>query len=142
MMLLTGIEPSALKENHDRILLSDDGKAAIWAGVIDELWTLGKPRGEGGPWKDHEVKAGEPSDPYLMTAYDEKSVTLSHDQNLPVSITLEVDIDGTGIWVPYRSFQVPPGETLTHGFPEGYSAYWVRATADKDCVATALFVYE
>ena len=63
MMLFTGIEPSALKKHRDRILVSDDGKAAIWAGVIDELWTLGKPRGEGGPWKDHEVKAGKPSDP-------------------------------------------------------------------------------
>lgn len=142
MMLFTGIDPSALKDSHDRVLVSNDGKTAIWAGVIDELWKLGKPRGEGGPWKDHEATAGEPSDPYLMTGYDKKSVTLSHDQNQPVSITLEVDIDGTGIWMPYKTFEVAPGETLTHEFPEGYSAYWVRATADKDCVATALFVYE
>ena len=52
--------------------------ASVWVGAVDDLWSLGRPRGEGGPWKDAAVKAGEPSDPYLMTGYEKKSLTLSH----------------------------------------------------------------
>ena len=27
-----------------------DARAALWLGVFDDLWQLGKPRGDGGPW--------------------------------------------------------------------------------------------
>jgi hypothetical protein len=37
---------------------------------------------------------------------------------------------------------VPPGEPTIHVFPTGFGAYWVRATADKPCKATATFIYE
>jgi len=39
------------EQSNDRVIRSDDGKAAVWAGVIDDLWKLGKPHGSGGPWK-------------------------------------------------------------------------------------------
>ncbi|MGJ8652923.1 MAG: hypothetical protein ACSHX8_06580 [Opitutaceae bacterium] len=103
------------------------------------LWKLGKPRGQGGPWKNLVVKAGVPSDPYLMTAYDKKSVELSATS--VASITLEVDIDGTGLWVPYETFELKAGVTVSHDFPEGFSAYWVRATSDAATTATAWFTY-
>ena len=51
---------------------------------------LGKPRGDGGPWKDTKVKAGTASDPYLMTAYDRKSLTLSADRD--VTLTAEIAV--------------------------------------------------
>jgi hypothetical protein len=136
LLFFTGIDAGT---GNDRILRSADGKAAVWAGVIDDLWKLGKPRGMGGPWKDSAVKAGEPSDPYLMTAYDKKTVTLSAAAD--ATIALEVDIDGTELWVPYRSFPLKGGEPLEHSFPEGFSAYWVRAVSDADVVATVQFSY-
>ncbi|MEI3117686.1 MAG: hypothetical protein V8T12_01250 [Parabacteroides johnsonii] len=63
--------PEDGKENP-HIIISDDGKAAVWVGVIDDLWTLGKPVGHGGPWKNTDVKAGIASDPYLIGFYDKK----------------------------------------------------------------------
>jgi len=56
--------------------------------------------------------------------------------------TLEVDIDGTDLWVPYKTFDLETGETLSHRIPAGFSAYWVRATSDRDTTATAWFIYE
>lgn len=138
LLLFTGIDADTRSEH---IFRSSDGKAAIWAGVVDDLWTLGKPRGVGGPWNGTAVEADVPSDPYLMTAYDRKSVELSHDAQGPVEITLEVDIDGTGLWVPYETFAVKPGETARHAFPEGFSAYWVRAVSNTDASATVQFEY-
>lgn len=137
LLLFTGLDAET-KGSH--IIRSADGKAAIWAGVVDDLWKLGKPRGQGGPWKDSIAKAGVPSDPYLMTVYDKKSVKLS--ATAASSITLEVDIDGTGLWLPYETFELDAGETVTHDFPEGFSAYWVRATSDTDTTASAWFTYE
>lgn len=75
-----------------------------------------------------------------MTAYDEKSVDLKTLE--ASSITLEVDVDGTGLWVPYKTFELEPGKTETHTFPEGFSAYWVRAISDSDTTATVWLKYE
>ncbi|MGB0767198.1 MAG: hypothetical protein ACPGYV_05770 [Phycisphaeraceae bacterium] len=77
LLLLTGVGPAS---DNDRIIRSADGKAAVWAGVIDELWQLGKPVGVGGPWHESPVKADEPSDPYLMYGYDNKRLQIASDK--------------------------------------------------------------
>jgi hypothetical protein len=145
LLCLSGLDAEKARQaaagGNEHVMLSEDGQAAVWVGVIDDLWMLGKPRGVGGPWKDTAVKAGVPSDPYLMTGYDRKSVELSHGSRSPAKITLEVDIDGTGLWVPYETFTVKPGETVRHVFPDDFSAYWVRAVADTDTTAAVQFEY-
>ena len=105
LLVLSGIKPDAPHDGH----IFRDPKLAmgLWFGGIDDLWKLGKPVGRGGPWLGTEVKAATPSDPYLMTGYDRKSVQMSHGASRPVTITFEVDIDGNGRWVTYKSFQVP-----------------------------------
>jgi hypothetical protein len=140
LLIMTGVADGA-PMNNPHIIRSDDGKAAMWAGAIDDVWKLGKPRGDGGPWQNFAVKAGQPSDPYLMTGYDRKSVKLSHRATGTVSITLEVDLDGTGLWVAYRTFAVKAGQTVRHKFPEAFGAYWVRARTNQDTTATASFEY-
>jgi hypothetical protein len=137
LILLTGLDAGA---QGSHIFRSEDGKAAVWAGVVDDLWKLGKPRGQGGPWKDTAVKAGVPSDPYIMTAYDKKSVELSASGD--VKITLEIDLDGTDLWVPYETFAIKTNETAKHEFPAGFSSYWVRALSDSDTTASVVFTYE
>ena len=139
LLVMSGISASATGEH---IVRSDDGKCALWVGAVDDLWQLGKPRGIGGPWKNSAVKANSPSDPYLMTGYDKKTLTLEHDAGTPVSLRVEVDITGTGKWVGYKNFTVAPGLVLKHQFPDAFSAYWVRLAVDHECKATALFRYE
>jgi hypothetical protein len=53
-----------------------------------------------------------------------------------------VDISGAGNWVGCREFEVKPGQSVAHAFPEGFSAYWVRVVASADTTATAQFTYE
>ncbi|MFM7205336.1 MAG: hypothetical protein ACKO4T_01520 [Planctomycetaceae bacterium] len=60
LLVMTGLDPAAPAGPH--VVVGDDGTAAVWVGAIDDLWRLGRPRGEGGPWHDTAVKAGEPSD--------------------------------------------------------------------------------
>ena len=77
-----------------------------------------------------------------MTGYDRKRVELAHDAEGEVSFRLEVDFLRDGTWKEYGTIHVPPGQSVTHAFPEGFSAHWARVTADRDCRATARFVYE
>jgi hypothetical protein len=72
LLILSGVARETPADNP-HIIRSTDGNAALWAGAVDDLWKLGKARGQGGPWKDAAVKAGEASDPYLLTGYDKKT---------------------------------------------------------------------
>jgi len=143
MLVLSGNLAGPVGTAADRHYVpSEDGKVGLWLGNVDDLWKLGPPRGEGGPWRQTPVKAGAASDPYLMTGYDRKRVELSHDQQADVRLAIEVDFTGDGTWHVYRSIPVPPGRGAVHTFPPGFSAHWVRLKADRDCRATAWFVYE
>ncbi|MGN7721654.1 hypothetical protein [Chitinophaga sp. 22620] len=139
LLILTGIDANT---KSSRIIRSADGKAAVWAGVIDDLWKLGKPTGKGGPWSSAAIKAGEPSDPYLIGFYDQRSLQLSHKANAPVSFTIEMDPVGNGVWMKYRTVTVKPGQAFVHKFPEGVQARWIRFTGGTDCEATAMLEYK
>lgn len=140
LMVMSGVSADADDKNNPHIVQSDDGKAALWLGAIDDLWQFGKPQGYGGPWKNSKVVADEPSDPYLMTAYDQKTLTLEASE--PTTVTVEVDITGDGGWVAYETFQLKANTELIHTFPREFSAYWVRFKANRSCVASALLDYK
>lgn len=137
LLFFTGVDSET---NSKHIFRNEDGKAAVWAGVVDDLWKLGKPRGNGGPWKDTAVKAGKASDRYLMTGFDKKSFRLSSAEK--ANIRIEIDIDGTDLWVPYQTYAVGPEADIDHTFPEGFSAYWIRAISDTDTTATFQLEYK
>ncbi|MEM9585776.1 MAG: hypothetical protein AAGA03_00730 [Planctomycetota bacterium] len=139
LLVLSGVRSKATQDDH--VFRDSHLGVGLWFGGIDDLWKLGKPVGIGGPWSNTLTTAGVPSDPYLMTGYDQKSVHLSHDHSDTVSVTLEVDINGNGLWVKYRSFEVPNGTTIQHDFAPAFSACWIRAVSDADVSATAQFVY-
>jgi hypothetical protein len=141
LLVLTGLDEDAPVSNS-HIVRSTDGKAAVWLGVVDDLWSLGKPIGVGGPWKNTAVQPGVASDPYLLTGYDRKTVTLSHTSAAPVRFRVEVDLTGTGEWVNYRSFDVPAGQSLAHAFPAAYQAYWLRVVAESATTATVWLDYK
>jgi hypothetical protein len=104
MLVFSGARPSYPASN-----MVSDGKVGLWLGEVDDLWKFGKPVGEGGPWLATAVKQGETSDPFLMLGYEEKSLTLSHDQDVPVSFAIEVDFLGTGEFSRFQTVIVEPG---------------------------------
>ena len=140
MLVLAGAD--LRQDTGGHYFKAKDGNTGLWFGMVDDLWRLGKPVGHGGPWKNTAVRAGLPSDPYLMTNFDHKRVHLQHDQSSSVKIMLEVDFDNRGTWRTFQTFDVPAGKGLDYEFPAGYMAHWVRATAAQDCVATAEFIYD
>ncbi|WP_407654445.1 hypothetical protein [Catalinimonas niigatensis] len=140
MLIMTGIDPEAGK-NNPHVIVADDGKTALWAGVIDDLWKMGKPTGKGGPWKDTAVQANQPSDPYLIGFFDQRTLSLSHDAEEDVRFTIEVEPIGHGPWMTYQEVTVAVGETFEHTFPEAFQSRWIRFKADKNTGATAWLEY-
>jgi hypothetical protein len=55
---------------------------------------------------------------------------------------IEVDFLADGTWHAYQTITAAGGRTVTHAFPSGFSAHWVRIKAATDCSATAWFVYD
>ncbi len=141
LFVMAGVAADAPRDNA-RIVRSDDGASALWVGAVDDLWKFGRPIGVGGPWKNTDVKPGEPSDAYLMHGYENRLLTLSHDAKAPVKFTVEVDVLGTGLWRTDRTLEVAPGEMIDHLFPTGHPARWVRLKSDQACQATATFKYD
>ena len=140
LLVMSGVTSDASVSNA-HVIRSADGKAAVWVGAVDDLWAFGKPTGIGGPWKDTAITAGTPSDPYLLTGYDQKKLSVAHTAPTSVRVRVEVDLAGTGSWVNYTTLDVPAGKSVDHTFPAGYQAYWLRVIADSPTTATAQLSY-
>lgn len=123
--------------NMDVNPLQGQPQSGLWFGKTDDLWKFGKPQGWGGPWRFTQVRAGDISDPFLMTGFEHKVLHLKTDRE--AILRIEIDFLGMGDWELYSELKVP-GYTY-HVFPEGFSAHWVRLVAKTDCTATAEFVY-
>lgn len=142
LLVMSGLDGS---RGTARMVRSDDGRARLWLGTVDDLWMLGGPRGKGGPWNRTPVKAGVPSDPYLMYGYASKRLSIHQHAaaTAPVNVTIEVDPVGDGRFCAYKTLSVDGrGHVETFEFPEGYSARWVRFVCDADAVLTTDLVYE
>jgi len=123
--------------NRDNNPLGGQPQSGIWFGKTDDLWSFGKPKGWGGPWRAAQVRAGEPSDPFLMTGFERKVLHLKADK--PCGFHVEIDFLGNGSWESYERLKV--SGYRYHVFPEGFSAHWVRITPDTNCTASAEFFY-
>ena len=140
LLVLSGVTTELPAIENPHLIRADDGLTALWAGAVDDVWKLGKARGVGGPWKESAVRAGEPSDPYLMTGYDRKSMTLTSDRD--VSVVAEVDAAGNGTWVVYERFKLTAAQPRQHEFADAFSAYWIRFTAKPDCIISVTLHYQ
>ena len=135
LFVIAGLDPKA---GVGTTVTSDDGKVSLWVGVADDLWKFGRATGIGGPWALTEVKAGEPSDPYLATGFEKKQVGVTADRD--ATVTIEADITGTGVWVKAAVIELKAGKLQTCDLSSNL-AYWYRAVADRDCTATVQFLY-
>lgn len=124
--------------NGGNYTVAGQPQSGIWFGKTDDLWTWGKPQGWGGPWRRAAVKAGEASEPFLMTGFDRKVLHLKSDKDAVFEI--QVDFLG-GEWVTYETLRTGASGYKYHVFPNGFSAHWVRIVPKTTCTASADFIY-
>lgn len=142
MLVLAGNQATPMKFGlQDRNPLAGQPQAGMWFGKTDDLWSWGKPSGTGGVWLDSEVKANEASDPYLMYGFDKKVLHLKNNSNTQVNFTIQVDFVGNGEFSDFKTVSMADNSYQVIPFQDGFSAHWIRVVADKDCNATAYFIY-
>lgn len=139
LLLISGANTS--ETDSKRIFKSDDGKVAVWAGTVDELWKLGSPKGKGGPWSTAKVEAGQVSDPYLMGGYGQRTLHITNHGHQKISILLQVDPTGTGEWFDAKGFDIAPNKTLTYLFPESLQGKWLRFKSTSNAFVTTFLEY-
>ena len=127
--------------NRDNNPVGGQPQSGIWFGKTDDLWSFGKPKGWGGPWRKTPLKPGDVSDPFLMTGFDKKVLHLIQHDGGEGRFTIEVDCLGDGSWQKYETIQVSAGGYKPHIFPDGFSAHWVRITSETKGSVTAEFIY-
>ena len=142
LLVLGGIDASVAPESNSHIIRSEDGYAAVWAGAVDDLWTLGKPRGFGYVWKESDVKSDDVSDPILATGYDKKTVEIVNHGDKPIAITIQANATDKELWIDSYQTIVEPGQTFKKEFPASLGAYWFRAKAVTPGKVSVKFVYE
>lgn len=140
LLVMTGLEKESPTNEH--IITSADGKAKVWAGTIDDLWKLGKPTGQGGPWKNSFVTANMKSDPYLIGFYDKKSLKISHKSKQTITFTIEIEPIGHGPWMVFKKVEIKPNETFEYTFASDFQARWIRFSSNKNCEATTWLTYQ
>ncbi|MEJ7769219.1 MAG: hypothetical protein WKF89_15475, partial [Chitinophagaceae bacterium] len=111
----------------------------LWFGTPEDLKGWGATNGWGGPWMKDAVKAGEPSESFLVNGFGKKILHLSHDAAEPVIFSIEIDKAGNNNWQKYTNINVSPSGYQYHIFPANFSATWIRVTTDKNCTASAYF---
>lgn len=126
--------------NNDNNPLGGQPQSGIWFGKTDDLWSWGKPAGWGGVWRQSGVEAGVPSDPFLMTGFENKVLHLVCHDRPGGSFRVEVDVLGNGAWQHYETLEVKRSY-LYHVFPPGFSAHWVRLVPPASGVVSAQFFY-
>ena len=141
LLFLSGADPMD-RSGNGHIIKSEDGSLAMWAGTIDDLWKLGKPCGQGGPWFKSSLMKGDVSDPYLFGGYQQRKLEMVNHGSTRMTIRLQADATGDGVWFDHKTFVLSPGQRLTHVFPVGLSAKWVRFISESAGSVTTMFTYE
>ena len=139
-MLVLGADNAS--PSHGQSPTTAEPQSGLWFGKTDDLWSFGRPQGWGGPWWKSPVKAGEPSDPYLMTGFGGGKClnVMAHDGGAG-SVRVELDFMGCGEFRPYTTLQLTSDGDACHVFPQGLGAHWLRLVSDRDAVLTAQLHY-
>lgn len=133
--IVIAADDSSMMENP----MCGQAQSNLWFGTLEQLKRFGPKFGCGGVWQNDPVKAGQPSDAYLLGDYRQKTL---HIKAEPGSrFTLQLDRKGNNDWVPFHTVQVSPGGYTFMQIDDSVSGEWIRIVPAQDGVATAYFHY-
>lgn len=67
----------------------------------------------------------------------ERNTAVESTNNVPVTFTVQVDVNGTNEWTDFRTFTVEANAASASILPSDFNAVWMRFKSSRDCVATA-----
>jgi len=104
----------------------------LWFLSPDQLDQLGPVIGRGAVWLNDDVQANQPSDPFLFSGYDQRSVHLSHKSPNALNLVFEIDRDGTGRWEVLKKVSVPAQGKAWLEFNSEDPGVWIRIISQEN----------
>ncbi len=92
-------------------------------------------------WLKDDVKAGAPSEPFLFSGFAKRSLHLAHQNAEQVTVRIEVDPKGNGVWTKLRDITVPANDNAWTEFPLTEVGVWVRLIANRDATKATAFLH-
>lgn len=146
--IVLGCDDTALSEflnrrrAKGRLAAPGQSQSNLWFLDPAQLDRLGPALGRGAVWLDEAVRRDTPSDAYLFSGYEQRTLHLAHDAGAAVTFTLEVDRAGDNRWTTLRTVEVPASGCAWTAFAAGEQGAWIRVRAARDLGrATAFFAF-
>ena len=114
----------------------------LWFTSYENLRALSEPLGFGGVWSRENVFCNEPSEPFFVGGFDQRTLHLVNGDGSGADFRIECDKDGWGTWVPCQTVRVPANNgyrQVALELPEG--AEWVRIVPEIDVTACSAFFH-
>ncbi len=115
--------------------------SAPWFGQLSDLERWGPPAGFGGPWKDDDVVAGTPSEPFLINGFQKRILHLKQTGAAPLNFALQYDANGTGTWTTLTNLSVAAQGYTWYVLPTSLKAVWVRLVPDADASGVTAYFH-
>ena len=114
----------------------------LWFVDPDAPDHLGPTTSEGAVWLRDAVKAGDVSDPFLFSGWENRGAHFINGGDAPVTFELEADEKGDGAWKKLRDVKLGAHESSWSVFTASEVGEWIRVKAVDDCpAATVHFAY-
>jgi hypothetical protein len=141
MLVISGVN-AEMEEENERVIRSEDSQLAVWTGVVDDLWKLGRPKGKGGPWTESKVAINEVSDPYLFGGYDQRTLLITNHGEQKLLVQIEVDPTGSNDWHHLQQLEILPSGSHLQKFDLSINAKWIRFVALSPGIVTTELLYD
>jgi hypothetical protein len=139
------------KWNNKLVLVCDDAskldnpyvaKSNSNLRLIDytSLAGFGRCTGNGGPWINESVTAGQASEPYLLTNLAKRVIHFSHTTSSQVTFTIEVDQTGNNSWTQFNTVNVPANGYAYYIVPSNLTAQWIRFKTNINATGVTAFL--
>jgi hypothetical protein len=145
--LVFGCDDSAQKEflNTRKVKGSIEGpgqsNSNLWFTSLAAPDALGIPTANGAVWINDSVPGNMPSEPFLFSGWENRSVWIKNNGAYTVNFMFEVDQKGDNQWKDLKRILVAPGQSVNHTFAGVEKGEWVRVSTDKGARATVSFNY-
>jgi hypothetical protein len=138
MLVLTAAKGAKLGEH---VVTSTDGNAAVWLGVVDDLWKLGRPVGKAKIGLSERNPGIWTSDPVLAYGFGDIEIACQVSGGRGGVVFVDADISGDGTWVAISRIQIPPSGRGHAQIDKRLHPYWLRIRTAPGTDAIADFTF-
>lgn len=129
-----------VRKAKGKIAAPGQSQSNLWFTSFNQPANTGTKDACGSVWQNEQVKAGEVSDPFIISGWINRTIWILNDSDTEVTYSLEIDEKGYGNWKNYKDVLLPEHSSMYVDISSA-KGEWIRARINKATRATVAFVY-